>query len=92
MTAFRVDQPSLPSKRPASDRPQLPPEPWARNVLTRPDCRRSPGNYAVGALLAGITVDLFGLAAAVWQVAGPTSLSGVIAAIRMGETLARAKA
>ena len=44
--------------------------------------------YAVGALLAGITADLFGLAAAVWLIAGLTMLSGVIAAVRMSETLA----
>ncbi len=44
--------------------------------------------YAVGALLAGITADWFGLAAAVWLVAGLTLLSGVIAAVRMSETLA----
>ena len=42
--------------------------------------------YAIGALLAGITADLFGLAAAVWLVAGLTLLSGVIAALRMTET------
>ena len=48
--------------------------------------------YAVGALLAGITADLFGLAAAVWVVAGLTLLSGVIAAVRMSETLAANKA
>ena len=48
--------------------------------------------YAVGALLAGITADLFGLAAAVWVVAGLTLLSGVIAAVRMSETLAAKKA
>lgn len=47
--------------------------------------------YAVGALLAGITADLFGLAAAVWLVAGLTFLSGVITAGRMTETLVRAK-
>ncbi len=45
--------------------------------------------YAVGALLAGITADLFGLAAAVWVVALLTFLSGVVAALRMRETLAR---
>jgi predicted MFS family arabinose efflux permease len=44
--------------------------------------------YAVGALLAGITADLFGLAAAVWLVGGLTLLSGVIVAMRMSETLA----
>lgn len=43
--------------------------------------------YAVGALLAGVTADLFGLAAAVWLVAGLTFLSGVIVAVRMNETL-----
>jgi MFS family permease len=45
--------------------------------------------YAVGALLAGFTADLFGLAAAVWLVAGLTFLSGVIASLRMTETLSR---
>lgn len=45
--------------------------------------------YAVGALLAGITADLLGLAAAVWLVAGLTFLSGVIADVRMKETLHR---
>lgn len=44
--------------------------------------------YAVGALLAGITADLFGLASALWLVAGLTLLSGIIAAVRMNETLA----
>ncbi|VTU31476.1 major facilitator superfamily transporter [Variovorax sp. SRS16] len=43
--------------------------------------------YAVGALLAGMTADLFGVAAALWLVAGLTLLSGVIAALRMSETL-----
>lgn len=42
--------------------------------------------YAVGALLAGFTADLFGLAAAVWLIAGLTFLSGAIAALRMRET------
>ena len=42
--------------------------------------------YAVGALIAGITADLFGLASALWVVVALTFLSGVIAAIRMGET------
>jgi len=48
--------------------------------------------YAVGALLAGITADLFGLATALWLVTGLTFLSGVIAAVRMNETLARGQA
>jgi len=43
--------------------------------------------YAAGALVAGITADLFGLAAAVWLVAGITALSGLVAARRMNETL-----
>lgn len=45
--------------------------------------------YAVGALLAGLTADLFGLASALWLVAGLTLLSGMIVAVRMNETLAR---
>lgn len=44
--------------------------------------------YAVGALLAGLTADLFGLASALWLVAVLTLLSGMIAAVRMSETLA----
>ena len=43
--------------------------------------------YAVGALLAGFTADLFGLSAAVGLVAGLTLLSGALAAMRMTETL-----
>jgi MFS family permease len=43
--------------------------------------------YAVGALIAGVTADLFGLASAVWVIAGITFLSGVAAAVRMNETL-----
>lgn len=45
--------------------------------------------YAIGALLAGITADIFGIAAAVWLIAALTFISGVIAAIRMSETLSR---
>jgi MFS family permease len=43
--------------------------------------------YAIGALLAGFTADRFGLAAAVWLVSGLTFLSGIVAALRMTETL-----
>ncbi len=43
--------------------------------------------YAVGALLAGVTADFFGLAIAMWTVAALTLFSGVIVAIRMAETL-----
>jgi MFS family permease len=45
--------------------------------------------YAVGALLAGITADLFGLSSALWLVAGLTLLSGVGVALRMSETLVK---
>jgi MFS family permease len=45
--------------------------------------------YAIGALIAGITADLFGLSAAVWLIAAITLASGVIAALRMKETLQR---
>ena len=47
--------------------------------------------YAAGALIAGVTADLFGLASAVWVVAGITFLSGVAAAVRMSETLKKSK-
>ncbi len=43
--------------------------------------------YAVGALLAGLIADWLGLAAALWSVAGLTFASGVVAALRMSETL-----
>lgn len=43
--------------------------------------------YAIGALLTGIVADAFGLAAAMWLVAAITFGSGVIAALRMSETL-----
>jgi MFS family permease len=43
--------------------------------------------YAVGALVAGITADLFGLGSAMWLVAGLTLISGMVAALRMTETL-----
>jgi len=45
--------------------------------------------YAVGALVAGVTADLFGFAAALWLVAGLTFLSGLVSAWRMRETHAR---
>jgi MFS family permease len=45
--------------------------------------------YAVGAVLAGLAADAFGLAAAMWIVAGLTALSGVVVAVRMRETLPR---
>jgi MFS family permease len=45
--------------------------------------------YAIGALLAGLVADAFGLAAAMWLVAVITFGSGTIVALRMRETLAR---
>jgi len=42
--------------------------------------------YAVGALLAGITADLFGLRPAVAVIAGITAISGLVVAARMYET------
>lgn len=44
--------------------------------------------YAVGALLAGLAADLFGLGAAVWLIAALTLASGAVVAVRMRETLA----
>jgi MFS family permease len=43
--------------------------------------------YALGALVAGVTADVFGLAAAMWLVAGLTFVSGMLVAVRMRETL-----
>ena len=42
--------------------------------------------YAVGALLAGVTADAFGLNAAIWIVAALTFGSGVLSFVRMQET------
>jgi MFS family permease len=42
--------------------------------------------YAIGALLAGITADVVGLAGAMWLVTAITFTSGVVAAVRMSET------
>ena len=43
--------------------------------------------YAIGALLAGITADLFGLNVAMWVIAALTCGSGIVSAARMKETL-----
>lgn len=45
--------------------------------------------YAVGAIIAGLTADFFGLRVAIWLVAGITFLSGSIVAYRQSETLRR---
>jgi hypothetical protein len=42
--------------------------------------------YAIGAVLAGVTADAFGLHGAMWLVAVLTFASGLIAALRMTET------
>jgi predicted MFS family arabinose efflux permease len=42
--------------------------------------------YAVGAVLAGITADAFGIEAAIWLVAAMTFVSGLVVALRMRET------
>jgi MFS family permease len=46
--------------------------------------------YAIGAVIAGATADLFGLSGALWIVATLTFMSGLIVAVRMQETLATA--
>ena len=43
--------------------------------------------YALGALLAGFSADVFGLSVAMWLVAAMTGLSGVVVAVRLRETL-----
>jgi MFS family permease len=45
--------------------------------------------FAVGALVAGVTADIFGLSGAIWLVAVVTALSGVVVAVRMYETKQR---
>ena len=46
--------------------------------------------YALGALLAGLTADVLGLAGAMWVIAGITGASGLVAAVRLRETLQHA--
>ena len=48
--------------------------------------------FVVGALLSGVIADLFGLAAAIWVVAGITAVGAVIVAVRMYETHPRSRA
>jgi MFS family permease len=43
--------------------------------------------YAIGALLAGLVADAFGLGAAMWLIAMLTFASGLVAAVRMTETI-----
>jgi MFS family permease len=42
--------------------------------------------YALGALVAGLVADAFGLTAALWAIAAVTAASGVVSALRMTET------
>jgi predicted MFS family arabinose efflux permease len=42
--------------------------------------------YAVGAVLAGLTADLLGIAAAMWLIAALTFASGLAVLARMKET------
>jgi MFS family permease len=44
------------------------------------------GGFAVGALLAGLLADLYGLSTAIWTVAALTAASGGLVALRMRET------
>ncbi|MFP4600512.1 MAG: MFS transporter [Persicimonas sp.] len=46
--------------------------------------------YAAGALIAGVVADALGMTWALWLIAGLTTASGVVVAVRMRETL-RAK-
>jgi MFS family permease len=48
--------------------------------------------YVIGAILSGAIADLFGLSAAMAAVTALTFASGVVVAIRMHETLPRARA
>jgi MFS family permease len=47
------------------------------------------GGFAIGALVAGVVADAFGLRAAIYLVAGLTAASGVVVAVRMYETRRR---
>ena len=48
--------------------------------------RRFSRWFAVGALLAGVLADGFGMVSAIWVVAALTAVSGVVVAVRMYET------
>jgi MFS family permease len=47
------------------------------------------GGFAVGALLAGVLADAYGIPAAIWVVAALTAVSGLGVAMRMYETHGR---
>ncbi|MFE9643169.1 MFS transporter [Streptomyces sp. NPDC006365] len=44
------------------------------------------GGFAVGALVAGVLADAYGLTTAIWAVAALTAVSGLVVAVRMYET------
>jgi MFS family permease len=44
------------------------------------------GGFAIGALVAGVLADAYGLTTAIWTVAALTAASGLIVAVRMYET------
>ncbi|MGY1682180.1 MFS transporter [Geodermatophilus sp. SYSU D01176] len=44
------------------------------------------GGFAVGALLAGVLADAYGMLTAIWTVAALTAASGAVVAVRMYET------
>jgi MFS family permease len=43
--------------------------------------------YAIGAIIAGVLADRFGIRATLWTVGALTAASGLVVAIRMYETL-----
>ncbi len=43
--------------------------------------------YAIGAILAGLVADAFGLRAAIWLIAGITFMSGMFVMVRQSETV-----
>jgi len=47
--------------------------------------------YAFGAIIAGIVADIFGVTSSIWVIAGLTFVSGVIALLRMQETMTRTR-
>jgi MFS family permease len=47
------------------------------------------GGFAIGALLAGLIADAFGILEAIWAVAALTAASGLVVAVRMYETRRR---
>ncbi|RPK92462.1 major facilitator superfamily transporter [Streptomyces sp. ADI98-10] len=48
------------------------------------------GGFAVGALLAGVLADAYGLTTAIYAIAALTAASGLLVAVRMYETHTRA--